>query len=73
MDYSNKITVGDVFIDGLDVGNIGNNVIEERNKADEYIKNYKPTAFYEDGQPIYSSEYKNAQKVLADYENKADA
>jgi len=32
MDYSNKITVGDVFIDGLDVGNIGNNVIEERNK-----------------------------------------
>ena len=32
MDYSNKITVGDVFIDGLDVGNIGNNIIEERNK-----------------------------------------
>ena len=32
MDYKNKIPVGDVFIDGLDVGNIGNNVIEERNK-----------------------------------------
>ena len=32
MDYKNKIPVGDIFIDGIDVGNIGNNVIEERNK-----------------------------------------
>ena len=32
VDYSNKIPVGNVFIDGIDVGNIGNNIIEERNK-----------------------------------------
>ena len=32
IDYNNKIPVGDIFIDGIDVGNIGNNVIEERNK-----------------------------------------
>jgi ribonuclease J len=32
VDYKEKINTGDVFIDGLDVGNIGNNVIEERNK-----------------------------------------
>ena len=32
LDYSKKIDVGDVFIDGIDVGNVGNNVIEERNK-----------------------------------------
>lgn len=32
LDYSIKIDVGDVFIDGIDVGNVGNNVIEERNK-----------------------------------------
>lgn len=32
VDYSIKIPTGDVFIDGIDVGNIGNNVIEERNK-----------------------------------------
>lgn len=32
LDYSKKIIVGDVFIDGIDVGNIGNNVIEERNR-----------------------------------------
>lgn len=32
LDYNTKINVGDVFIDGIDVGNIGNNVIEERNK-----------------------------------------
>ena len=32
VDYSKKIPIGDTFIDGIDVGNIGNNVIEERNK-----------------------------------------
>lgn len=32
VDYANKIPVGNVFIDGIDVGNIGNNVIEERNR-----------------------------------------
>lgn len=32
LDYSHTIPCGDVFIDGIDVGNVGNNVIEERNK-----------------------------------------
>ena len=32
VDYNEKIPTGDVLIDGLDVGNIGSNVIEERNK-----------------------------------------
>ncbi len=32
VDYKNKIDTGDVLIDGSDIGNVGNNVIEERNR-----------------------------------------
>ena len=31
-DYVNKIETADMFIDGIDIGNVGNNVVEERNE-----------------------------------------
>ena len=44
-----------------------NSYNQKYNEAEAYVNNYTPTAYYDDGTPIYSSEYKEYKKFLDNY------